>query len=281
MPSDVKLATEMLLYRTYLETWRKGEKYFDDNRVKIINFDEQKIEAKVSGSELYKTSLSFRGGGLSRKCTCPINDFCKHMVAVAITWDTNRGYGRPSPKTIKDETIPPPLISRIDINKLYQNPLKADLEVLRFASSESGSWSRPHARLPNAPKFKNDSNLSLTLKETEKAWAEIRRWERRSSYDYYFCAGEMVAAFCEVMKIIKQRLKNTKPIIAADILLSAQKFHLELICELIDDSDGLHIFTEAHLEDLYKKIYKKSINIADEPIIKKKLKYFSEHRDNY
>lgn len=282
IPSDVKLATEMLLYRTYIESWRKGEKYFDEGRVKIIKFDEQKIKAEVFGSKLYKTSLSFRSGGLSRKCTCPVNDFCKHLVAVAIAWDTKRGYSRPSQGTIEDEAIPAPLISRAEIDKLYQNPLKANLEVLRLASSESGSWSRPHARLPNIPRIEKNPKTPLTLKEIEKFWAGIRCWEGRRAYDYYFCAGEMVAAFCEVMRIIDQKLKNTKLSVAIDILLSAQKFHHELICDLIDDSDGLHIFTEAHLENLYKELKIKQINNKNiESSIEEKLNYFVEHRDDY
>jgi hypothetical protein len=276
-----KSATELLLYRTYQETWKRGEKYADEGKVKISYYDNKKIEAVVFGSQKYQTELEFRGGGLSRKCTCPVSDFCKHLVALAILWDKARGIERPNKEDVESETIPPPLVSSADINKMYRDPLNADLDVLRIASSERGSWSRPHARLPNMPKIETDKNKPLSLNEIKNAFSQIEKWSNHRNYDMYFCAGEVVAGFCEVTRIIKKRLNASPLIVCAQILQESQNFHYALIMELIDDSDGLHEFTEAHLEDIYNLLKKSNIAQKDKEKFNRILNKFEKNRDNY
>lgn len=271
-------ACSLLIYRTYLETWKRGEKYASEKRVKLAKFDEKSAEAAVKGTKNYRVGLSFRGGGLGRSCSCPVGDFCKHMVAVAIAWDQSRGIVLPTKKEVEDLTIPPPLVSYADVNKAYTNPLAADLEVIRLASSEIGSWSRPHARLPNLPKFNPELETAVTLEELKKAFSEIRSWTRKSSYDPYFCAGEMVAAFCEVIRLIIKRSVKTATAVLAQILREAQKYHYELIF-LIDDSDGLHVFNEAHLEKLFEEIKKRKF--PNNSNVQKLLSEYENHREDY
>lgn len=280
-PIIQKSATEMLIYRTYQETWKRGEQYANKGVVKLLDINDDFVRAEVKGTKLYQIKLAFRSGGLSRACDCPVGDFCKHMVAVAILWDEARGIPRPNQDKIESETIPPPLVSRAEINDMYNDPLHANLEVLRLAASESGSWSRPHSRLPAMPPFNTDKKEPLSIREIKKAFHEIERWSHRSTYDFYFCAGEMVAAFCEIMRIIINRLAVTSLLVAAEILRESQKFHYKLIMELIDDSDGLHIFTEAHLEDIYQYLKKMKIVEKEIPNFYKILQEFDEHRDDY
>lgn len=274
-------ACDLLLYRTYFETWQRGEAYADEGRVKILRSSERLVEALVEGTETYEVKLEFRSGGISRSCSCPVGDFCKHMVAVAIVWDELRGLKRPDPGEIGNVSVPPPLVSYSDVSKAFRNPLKADLDIIRLASSELGNWSRPHARLPSMPHFNADEKNPLTVGEMKKAFQSIAGWSNRSRYDFYFCAGEMVAAFCEVMRMVKKRLAATPPLVAAEILREAQKFHYELIMELIDDSDGLHEFTEAHLEDIYQKLKKSEVSDKERETFEDKLEEFDDHRDDY
>jgi len=91
----------------------------------------------------------------------------------------------------------------------------------------------------------------------------------------------MVAAFCETMRMIISRLEYSDILELAKILRSAQKFHYELIMELVDDSDGLHEFTEAHLDELYGLIKKKINQIEEKNKVENLLKEFDEHRDDY
>lgn len=61
----------------------------------------------------------------------------------------------------------------------------------------------------------------LTLAEIERALKQIARWADHAHFDPYFCAGEMLAGF-----------------------------HRRLITELIDDSEGDRVFSQAHLQAL-------------------------------
>ena len=203
------------------------------------------------------------------------------MIAVAILWDEMRGIKRPSSEEVEFETIPPPFVTRSQYAELFRNPLRADLELLRIAAEEIGSWSRPHSRLPNMPHFSANENEPLSVKEIRKAFKEIGNWERRKRYDYYFCAGEMVAAFCDVMRLVKKRLSVTSPLIAAEVLREAQKFHYKLVMELIDDSDGLHIFTEENLEDIFNDLKKVAVDEKEKAAFDKEIREFESHRDDY
>jgi len=277
-------ATQALLYRTYFETWQRGERYAGQNKVKINFYDDKKVEADVLGTKKYQILLEFKGNGLSRNCTCPVRDFCKHIVAVSIIWDELRGIPKPTKGEIEAETIPPLLVSHSEIEEAYDDPVNADLEVIRTAASEFGFDSKrkfSHARLPLKPKFEENPKRPLTLEEVKRAFAEIKGWSKKSNYDLYFCAGEMVAGFCELMRIIKKRLNCTDPLICAEILLAAQKFHYELILELIDDSEGLHEFTEAHLQDIYLILQNAPLKKEERKILNEKLNEFDENRDNY
>jgi uncharacterized Zn finger protein len=284
----LKSASRMLLKKTFTEVWRRGEEYADKGRVEIVRHDHTEVEALVRGTEQYVVNLKFSGGGISKRCNCPYaggssaqHAACKHMVAVAILWDEMHGIQRPSRGEIESSTVPPPTVSRAQINALYDDPLNADLNLLRVVVDERGSWSRPHSRLPAMPDFNPDEKAPLTLQEIKKAFQEIAGWARRRTYDRYFCAGEMISAFCDVLRITKRRISVTPPLIGAEILREAQKFHYKLIQELIDDSDGLHVFNEAHLEDIYKELKKIKPSGEERNAFENKIQEFDEHREDY
>ncbi|MFZ5801068.1 MAG: CRISPR-associated endonuclease Cas3'' [Candidatus Omnitrophota bacterium] len=262
-------ACNLLLKKTASEVWFRGEQYAEAGKVAFIRSDEKYVGATVSGTQEYRVHLAFAGSGISKKCDCPYSRgstsqhaACKHMVAVAVLWDEARGILRPSREAVKAETIPPPAVSRAQINALYATPLNADLQLLRIAVDERGRWSRPHSRLPDKPDFMLSPRAPLDRKEIRHAFSMMRSWTRRGAYDPYFCAGEMVAAFCEVLRVAKNRLASSSALSAAQVLREAQGFNRRLMTELIDDSDGLHAFTEAHLEDFYNEEFQSYIKSA-------------------
>jgi hypothetical protein len=159
------------------------------------------------------------------------------------------------------------------------NDEKIDLTL--FVVVEAGSWVLEHSRLPNAPRMKNDPAQPISISELRRAFGAIRRWTSRSLYDLYFCAGEMMAAFCEVMRVIRMRVKATPPAVAAEALVLAQRFHRALVLELIDDSDGLHLFGEAHLDDLCAAIKDRAVPPDQQAIVKKRLEVFIAGRGDY
>jgi len=248
-------ASDLILYRCYQEIWRRGEAYVKAGVVELEEWDDKQAVAVVHGSGNYLTKLAFRGGGLSRHCNCPFNgDFCKHMVAVAIIWDQKRGIKAPSPDEVEAESIPQPLVTRHDIDRMYKDPLHADLNIMRIAADEMGNWHRPHKTLPASPKIIDNPNAPLELEEIKQATKQFKQWSVAINFDPYFCAGEMAAAFCALVRVIIQRVPATRSQVLIEVLLSLENLHEEIILEMIDDSNGLHLFGSAHLEALYDKI---------------------------
>ncbi|MBI4836984.1 MAG: hypothetical protein HY813_01085 [Candidatus Portnoybacteria bacterium] len=260
-----KSATEFLLPQAYKEIWQRGEEYVDWKRVRPVGSNEFKIKAAVRGKkDWYIVILEFTKTGIAKQCNCaysqggpPSRPACKHMVATAIFWDEKRGLKRPSKKDISLHTIAPPPISRQAIISLFKNPLGADLDKIRILV-EYSSWSpQPHARLPNSPKIVSDSRRPLKISEIKKALREMERWSERSLYDPYFCAGEMSAAFCELLDVVKKRMVSSKPkdvifIMALFVVWFYKKFN-----KVIDGSEGVWIFPPVRIGGLVSALLKK------------------------
>ena len=172
------------------------------------------------------------------------------MVATAIVWDELRGIARPSKQEVKSISISARSISRDDLEDAYNDPISAHLNIIRKASEEYCLGTpREHALLPKKPKLKSTKE-KITREEVKSVIEEIRSWSRKRNYDMYFCAGEMVAAFCEVIRNFLYRLHlHTKDEIR-QIYQNLKEFETELIEDLIDDSEGLHEFTESHLQEI-------------------------------
>lgn len=66
----------------------RGLAYHARGRVDLLSFDGSRAVARVRGSEDYRVDLRWRGRAPAGNCDCPAfdsTDFCKHMVALAIT----------------------------------------------------------------------------------------------------------------------------------------------------------------------------------------------------
>jgi len=88
----------------------RGEAYYEDGRVGPLRETGFKISARVEGSGTYAVELRDDGEYLGYDCSCPNaedGDFCKHCVAVGLSWlaeqnETGSGQ-RPDPwRTIRD-----------------------------------------------------------------------------------------------------------------------------------------------------------------------------------
>ncbi|MBU2213019.1 hypothetical protein KJ996_00060 [Patescibacteria group bacterium] len=259
--SEQQSACDLLLERTTTSVWKKGEDYEQTKKVILQEFDERHAQAEACGTSVYQVELQFRCGGISKKCNCFYSNDkparhppCKHIIATAILWDEARGIKRPDSKNVEDYTIPPPLITRNQLIKAYDDPLNADLNILRLAADEFALSPRHHARLPDAPKFSDDPKKSIEDSEIASAFGEIHSWTNRRHYDMYFCAGEMEAAFCEVMRRIIKRASATPAIVLALVLLECLQFHEDMIMKMVDDSEGEYVFGDTHLDDLFQHL---------------------------
>lgn len=92
-------------------SFERGEEYFTSGQVLSLTEYEGTIAARVLGAHEYRVKLWVEGDGLGYSCTCPVGDdgaFCKHCVAVGLTWlaeatDKQKpGKARKSTTTMKD-----------------------------------------------------------------------------------------------------------------------------------------------------------------------------------
>ena len=76
-------------------TFARGEAYFHDGAVGLLDVDERELRASVQGTHRYRVRLGVSAeGDLEYECDCPVGDdgtFCKHAVAVALSWLENAG----------------------------------------------------------------------------------------------------------------------------------------------------------------------------------------------
>ncbi|MCC4597542.1 hypothetical protein NRY95_03290 [Xanthomonas campestris pv. phormiicola] len=87
--SAAQIDRHFLLRITERRYYERGLAYAEEERVTLRSVEPLCVSAEVSGSEAYSVQLAWRDGALHGDCDCPIGQqeaFCKHQVAVALTW---------------------------------------------------------------------------------------------------------------------------------------------------------------------------------------------------
>jgi uncharacterized Zn finger protein len=76
-------------------TFARGMAYFHGGAVGLLDADEWEARASVQGTQRYHVRLAAGSGAeLDYECDCPVGEdgtFCKHVVAVALSWLENTG----------------------------------------------------------------------------------------------------------------------------------------------------------------------------------------------
>ncbi|HEY1171098.1 MAG TPA: SWIM zinc finger family protein [Verrucomicrobiae bacterium] len=84
------------------QSFQRGNAYARSGAVhNLVEFN-HRITAQVSGTENYTVELWVDANELAYDCTCPMGEdgtFCKHCVAVGLTWIANRNNGKKSSST--------------------------------------------------------------------------------------------------------------------------------------------------------------------------------------
>lgn len=126
-------------------SFERGLAYLGEGRVGLLRVSSGRVGANVQGSEDYAVELSADDGRLRFACSCPVGRdgaFCKHCVAVALSW--LRGLGRAAP-TLDDATaylgsLPPEALVELLIEHAHNDDRLARRLLLmasRPASAEA------------------------------------------------------------------------------------------------------------------------------------------------
>src|SRR5712692_9004454 len=70
-------------------SFQRGQKYFRDDRIFDTRRAGMTLKAKCEGSRStpYRVEVTFDNTGIAdTDCSCPVGDYCKHVVALLLTW---------------------------------------------------------------------------------------------------------------------------------------------------------------------------------------------------
>lgn len=113
--------TEHLTHEVTSENRRRGDQYYREQRVHLLQGGPNKVEARVTGTAPYKVSLQRDGASLVAECSCPYfesTDTCKHIWATILAAG-DKGF-------LFGSTGEPPYYIETD----YDDPLVSDVSDL-------------------------------------------------------------------------------------------------------------------------------------------------------
>ncbi|MBI1971300.1 MAG: SWIM zinc finger family protein [Candidatus Wildermuthbacteria bacterium] len=232
--------SKYILSNTAEQIFLRGVEYAKQDRIHNLELHAKKLRAFVQGSERYE--VEFRQGPKYAKgsCTCPYalnEDYCKHVVALAVAWDLENGVNLPSKEELAASCLKIDYGFGNKIEAIYRDPLHADLQLLAEAS-DYGSWTRPHAKI--ALHFPlGQGAQAISFKELRAGLKKIARLESRAGYDPYFCAGEVSALLSLAFDSVIQRAANVSLEEYLALLKECILFYYNTYLPMIDGSDGV------------------------------------------
>ncbi|MCD0246597.1 SWIM zinc finger family protein [Xanthomonas melonis] len=243
--SPADLDRSFLLGITTPSYYARGLVYADQDRVTLQTVEPLRVDAIVSGSDDYAVELVWRNGRLQGRCDCPIGqqaEFCKHQVAVALSWA--RTSADPSfQKRTKRRTAGEPVAESSDRVLQHwlstQTPQALQALILELADNDAQLRKRllSQAQLAFAP-----------LQQWRKAISTLLGRKRFMDWSATIAYAKQLGALPSLLEQARQR----DPLAALDLHEYAFKRLLAIYAE-VDDSRGdlgerLRALGHAHLE---------------------------------
>jgi uncharacterized Zn finger protein len=237
------------------KAFARGKAYFHQGAVGLLKEESDRVQARVQGTETYRVSLEVSpDGDLDYHCTCPVGDsgdFCKHAVAVALSWLENSGEESFPPeedagsaqscKPRKKRKTQADTISEY-LNTLPEAALKDWL--LEAASRDRGMRDKLllNARAASGGK-KNTAGLAALR-------SALLKTARQSVFLDWQQAEDFAERLHDAAQLVEDRIQLGESGLPAIIEETIQQAEASL--ENVDDSNGavqeaLHRLGEAHL----------------------------------
>ncbi|MCC8552406.1 SWIM zinc finger family protein [Xanthomonas hortorum] len=243
-----------LLDITERRYYERGLAYAEEDRVMVHSLEPLGISAIVNGSEDYSVQLAWRDGALHGSCDCPLGqqqEFCKHQVAVALTWsrqvagDHTPASGRRKARPTADNPL-----QAVQRWLAAQSPQALQALVLELAEHDRALCQRllSQAQLSSAPP-----------QEWRKAVSALLGRRRFMDYRDSVAYAKHLATLPALLEQARQR----NPVAALDLHEYAFK-RLVAIYEDCDDSAGhvgdrLRALAHSHPE------FARSANVSNLP----------------
>jgi uncharacterized Zn finger protein len=237
------LAPRALLDLAGAPSLARGTGYHRDGRVTALAEADDAVTAEVVGSEIYHVRLWDAAGRVGYDCECPVGRelrFCKHCVAVALSWTApeitaDAAVAAPSRRSGSDDEVRSflerqsreELLALMLDNAAENKRLRATLKLRAAAGGDGGA--------PNLKRFRQAVDAAFRT-------GDFVDYGRAGSY-----AGRIMSVIGEVRALL-----DTAPGALVELMEHAAA-KAERAIENVDDSDGYftEIFAaigELHLE---------------------------------
>jgi len=123
----------------------RGADYVARGRVHGLVHDGEVVVAEVVGSRRYRVRLWVEDDELAHACTCPVGEdgrFCKHCVAVGLTWVDARTSAAAAQPSLADLRAHLSTLSSEALVELLMEHAAADASLRRRLSLETIRKSR-------------------------------------------------------------------------------------------------------------------------------------------
>ncbi|WP_126286515.1 SWIM zinc finger family protein [Burkholderia stagnalis] len=237
MPRHVSLADVITLAEIRAladpKSFERGKAYFHDGAVSRLTEHDGELSATVRGTYRYRVEFAVGDDGtLDYACNCPVGDegaFCKHAVAVALSWLENSGD-----EVFHDEAPEParPRRKRKTRAELIRGYLATlDADALRNVLLDAAERDRS---LRDRLLFDARAATAGDVASLRAAVRQLARVARPLGWDEAHVYGEHLF---ELADMLRRQLAGPH---AAHVVELAELAiaHAEASLEQIDDSDG-------------------------------------------
>ncbi len=228
------------------QSFARGEEYFEEERVKGLRIQDNKIAAKVHGTHTYRVKLWLEDNTLEYYCTCPLFErdevFCKHLVAVSLA--AQEAGIDDLDSTQKQKRKKDRVLTSTDIERFISAQEKETLITLLmdYAQSDDRFYEKLRMKAAAGDKSSGVATFKHAINEAVNLDVFV---DYRSMRDY-------TEGMYDVIHSLREYFKSDS---AEAVIELTEHFlkRLELQLNMVDDSDGymgdiLYEVQELHFE---------------------------------
>lgn len=249
------LLTADLLFRLAGQvTYLRGLAYANEGRVEELAIQDGVLAAHVRGTESYTVRLDTEKPALSFDCTCPVGDevrFCKHCVAVGLTW--LMAQGEPLVVTAGARPAGPPMDR---VRAFLEHQDAGSLRAMLLAEAEVNDNLRERLLLREAATGTDDGSLKRLRAAIDRATSIPDFIDYDEAPSYAAVLDEMVdaiASFAEgnpadAVELTEHAIWQVEDALQSvddsggmvgDVLRTLQEIHLDVCAEARPDPAAL------------------------------------------
>ena len=203
------------------DSFERGLEYFEDGRVKQVDFFGDTITAVVQGAENYRVTIRVNGD-IEGRCTCPYDwgGYCKHIVATLILY--SKGYEKVKGWKEREEDRVNAVLSQVNVE-----------ELRKFLSAEFEKDPRMRARFLI---YFTGEGEEKSLHDYKK---EINQLYRDAAGRHGFIDYDRRVDFSYILDVAERYIEKRNFLEAAKIFQALSEAIAENM-DMVDDSDGYY-----------------------------------------